>query len=193
MWTQLPPKVVHIPIFCPCLLSPNGWMDQDATWYGVENPGPGDVVLDWVAAHPLPPIKGAQSTVFGSCLLWPNGWMDEGITWYRSRPRPRPHCIRRGPSSPRKGHISPLFSAHVYCGHGRPSQLLLSSCTNGRPKKSNFTVYGRHCMQCPLRIFYSAPVNISSVIGYVGKGRFVEFSVNSPCAGRLNPPVNAYG
>ena len=21
-----------------------------------------------------------------------------------------------------------LFSAHVYCGHGRPSQLLLSSC-----------------------------------------------------------------
>jgi len=22
----------------------------------------------------------------------------------------------------------PLFSAHVYCGHGRPSQLLLSSC-----------------------------------------------------------------
>jgi len=29
---------------------------------------------------------------------------------------------------------APLFSAHVYCGHGRPSQLLLSSCTNGRPK-----------------------------------------------------------
>ena len=22
----------------------------------------------------------------------------------------------------------PLFSAHVYCGHGRPSQLLLSAC-----------------------------------------------------------------
>ena len=22
----------------------------------------------------------------------------------------------------------PLFSAHAYCGHGRPSQLLLSSC-----------------------------------------------------------------
>ena len=30
----------------------------------------------------------------------------------------------------------PLFSAHIYCGHGRPSQLLLSSCTNGRPKIS---------------------------------------------------------
>ena len=24
----------------------------------------------------------------------------------------------------------PLFSTHVYCGHGRPSQLLLSSCCN---------------------------------------------------------------
>jgi len=23
-----------------------------------------------------------------------------------------------------------LFSAHVYCGHGRPSQLLLSCCLN---------------------------------------------------------------
>jgi len=22
----------------------------------------------------------------------------------------------------------PLFQAHVYCGHGRPSQLLVSSC-----------------------------------------------------------------
>jgi len=30
--------------------------------------------------------------------------MDEDATWYGSRPRPRPHCIRRGPSSPRKGH-----------------------------------------------------------------------------------------
>jgi len=27
-----------------------------------------------------------------------------------------------------------IFSAYVYCGHGRPSQLLLSSYTNGRPK-----------------------------------------------------------
>jgi len=38
------------------------------------------------------------------------GWMDEDATWYRSRPRPRPHCIRRGSSSPRKGHhSSPSF------------------------------------------------------------------------------------
>jgi len=37
MGTQLPPeKRAHTPhsIFGPCLLWPNGWMDEDATWYG---------------------------------------------------------------------------------------------------------------------------------------------------------------
>jgi len=62
----------------------------------------------------LPPEKRAHQPPlnFGPCLLWPNGWMDEDATWYGSRPRPRPHCIRRAPSSPRKGHSSPhpLFS-----------------------------------------------------------------------------------
>jgi len=57
----------------------------------------------------LPPEKRAHPPhpIFGPCLLWPNGWMDEDATWYGSRPRPRPHCIRWGPSSPRKGHSSP--------------------------------------------------------------------------------------
>ena len=74
-------------------------------------------------AHPSHPL-------FGSCLLWPNGWMDEDATWYGCRPRPRPDCVRRGPSSPLKRGIAAAshFSSHVYCGHGRPSLLLLSSC-----------------------------------------------------------------
>jgi len=70
------------------------------------NLGPCDVVLDGVAA-PRPPKKGAQPPVFGSCLLWPNGWMDEDATLYGSRPRPRPYCIRREPSSPTKGAQQP--------------------------------------------------------------------------------------
>jgi len=61
--------------------------------------------------------------IFGFCLLWLNGWVDEGATCYRSRPLHKPHCIRRGPSCARKWHSSPLFSAHVYSGHGRASQL----------------------------------------------------------------------
>jgi len=43
------------------------------------------------------PHKGAKSPIFGPCL-----------------PRER-------------GTAAPLISAHVSCGHGRPSQLLLSS------------------------------------------------------------------
>jgi len=60
-----------------------------------------------------------------------------------SRPRRRPRCVSRGPSSPANGtYSSPLFG-HVYCGYGRPSQLLLSSCANGRPKTARFCLAAR--------------------------------------------------
>jgi len=94
--------------------------------------GAGDFVFDRDPAMPRKEAHPPHLT-FDPCILWPNGWMDKDATWYGSRPRPRPHCVRRGPSSHRKGHSSPLFSAHVYCGHGRPSQLLLSSCFLIRP------------------------------------------------------------
>jgi len=39
------------------------------------------------------------------------------------------HIILDGvPALREKGTAVPLFSAHVYCGHGRPSQLLLNPC-----------------------------------------------------------------
>jgi len=48
--------------------------------------------------------------------------------------QPRPHCVRQGPSSfpplAKEAQQPARFSAHVYCGHGCPSQLLLSSCNN---------------------------------------------------------------
>jgi len=66
--------------------------------------GPGDVVLDGVAA---PPKTGTTPPVFGSCLLWPNSWIDEDATRYGSRPRPRPHCVRRAPNSPVKAAQQP--------------------------------------------------------------------------------------
>jgi len=54
------------PHFSLYLLWPNGWMNQDATWYGV---GLGAVSI---VLHGIPP-KGAQPPIFGPCLLWPNG------------------------------------------------------------------------------------------------------------------------
>ena len=49
-------------------------------------------------------------------VLWPNDWTDQDQNCHAGRPRPWPHCVRWGPSSPSpKGH-SPQFSAHICCG-----------------------------------------------------------------------------
>jgi len=71
---------------------------------------PGHIVLD---GDPVP--KGHSPPIFGLRLLYPNGWMEQDATWYA---QPRRLCVRCGPISPtpKKGHISPYFSAHVYCG-----------------------------------------------------------------------------
>ena len=65
------PKRGTAPNFGPCLLWPNGRMDQDATWYGCRSQPRPHCVL-WGAA----PRKRAQQPrppLFGPCLLWPNG------------------------------------------------------------------------------------------------------------------------
>ena len=50
-------------------------------------------------------------------VLWPNSWMDQGETWLAGRPRPSPHCVRWGPSSPSpKGAEPSQFLAHICCG-----------------------------------------------------------------------------
>jgi len=63
--------------------------------------GPGHIVLDGDPAPP--PQKGGTAPIFGLSLLWPNDWMDQDATWYGGRPRPRPHCVTWGPSSPPRG------------------------------------------------------------------------------------------
>ena len=77
---------------------------------------PDDIVLD---GDPVPPPnKGHSAPIFGPCLLWRNGRTDQDATWHGGRPRPRRHCVRRGPiPHPKRGHSTPPhFSAHVYCG-----------------------------------------------------------------------------
>jgi len=67
---------------------------------------PGDIVFD---VDPDTPKKGHthHHPILAHVYCGPNGWMDEDAAWYGSRPRPRPHCTRQGPSSLRKGHSSP--------------------------------------------------------------------------------------
>jgi len=102
--------------------------------------GPHLAQCGWIEAHlvsdgdPTPsPLKGAQPQLLTLAYCGqPAGWM--------KTPHGTEVDLGRGPivldgdriSSPlpAKGAQQPLlFSAHVYCGHGRPSQLLLSSCT----------------------------------------------------------------
>ena len=53
------------PIFGPCLLWPNGCVDQDATWYA-GRPRPSHIVLD---GDPAPlPKKGQSPPIFGPFL-----------------------------------------------------------------------------------------------------------------------------
>ena len=104
---------------------------------------PGDFVFDG-PSYPQKKMAHPPHPIFGPCLLWPNGWIHEDATWYGSIDLGPGHCIRRGPSYPRKGHSTSLFSAHVYCGHGRPSQLLLSSCLYFLFKAVSRTFINRH-------------------------------------------------
>jgi len=61
------PKGAHPPIFGTCLLWSNGWMDQDASWYG-DRPQPRPLCVRW---GPSLPRKEHVSPLFGPCLLWP--------------------------------------------------------------------------------------------------------------------------
>ena len=86
------------PIAGPCLLWPNGWMNQDATWYD-GRPRPGQ---HCVRCKPSSTSNGHNPHPhpnFGPCLLWSNGWMDQDATWYEGRPYPRPLCVTWGPGS----------------------------------------------------------------------------------------------
>jgi len=58
----LHPKGAQPPIFGPCLLLPNGWMDQDATWY--TEIGPMRHCVRWgpmLDGDPSPPAKKGHS------------------------------------------------------------------------------------------------------------------------------------
>jgi len=69
MGTHLPQKKgTSPPYFWPMFIVPNGWMDQDATWYRGK-PRPRRCC---VRRGPSSPARGAQQPpLFGPCVLWP--------------------------------------------------------------------------------------------------------------------------
>ena len=82
------------------LLWPNGWMDEDATWYGSRSgPRPHCIRRAQLCTKRAqqPPIFSARvycshsrpSQLLLSSLLLPSGWMHQHATWYGGRPQPR--------------------------------------------------------------------------------------------------------
>jgi len=100
------------PILGPCLLWPNGWMDQGSTWHG-GRPLPRRHCVRWGPSSPLQ--KGGRAHPrfsvnfycgqMDGCIKMPLG-MEVGLS--------PGDCVRWGPSprSPKKEQ-SPQFSAHV--------------------------------------------------------------------------------
>jgi len=77
----------------------------------------------WAEHHPI--FAGSAHVYCGQTA----GWMKTPLgTEVHNGPG---HTVLDGvPALCERGTAVPLFSAHVYCGHGRPSQLLLSSPRN---------------------------------------------------------------
>ena len=50
--------------------------------------------------HPVLLDRCPVLSVCNVGALWPNCWTDQNETWHAGRPRPWPHCVRWGSSSP---------------------------------------------------------------------------------------------
>ena len=91
------------------LRRPNGWMDQDATWYG-GGPRPRPHYARWGPSSSSSK-KGEHSPELSVhvCCGQTAGWikMPFGMEVQR-RLRPRPHCVRWGRRSLKKGAELPV-------------------------------------------------------------------------------------
>ena len=102
--SPLPKRGGASPIFGPCLLWPNGWMDQDATWYR-RRPRPRQHCVRWGLSSP--PKKGAEPPPQFSAHVHCGqtaGWTKVALGTEVGQ-----HCARWGPNSPpEKWGCSPL-------------------------------------------------------------------------------------
>ena len=105
-----PPPKGHSPQFSAhvCCGQTAGWIEMPlGTEVGL---GPGDIMLDGTQ---LPLKKGAQLPNFPPMSIVAKRLGGSRCHyWYDVKPRPKPHCVRWGPSSPppkKKGDTAPNF------------------------------------------------------------------------------------
>ena len=105
-----------LPIFGPCLLWPNCWMDQGGTWHG-GGPWSRPHCAKW--GHSSPAQKGTEPPKFLAHVYCGQtaGWIKTPLgTEVDLGPG---HFVLDGfPAIGERGTAAPLFSAHAYCGHG---------------------------------------------------------------------------
>jgi len=136
MGTELPPpnKGAQQPLllFGPCVLWPNGCMDQDATWYGCRpRPRPRDVRWDLA-----PPNKGAlQSPHFRPMSIVA---MQTAGRRYRGIGHSLCDVVLDSPSTESGTTATPLFDP--LCSGTVAHLLLLNICSN-IPLSFNYAVH----------------------------------------------------
>jgi len=116
------------PIFGPCLLWPNCWMDQGGTCHG-GGPWSRPHCARW--GHSSPPQKRVRAPQFLAHVYCGQtaGWIKTPLGMEVDL-GPGHFVLDGFPAIGERGTAAALFSVHAYCGHGRPSQLLLSSLLN---------------------------------------------------------------
>jgi len=94
-----PQKGPEPPFFGPYLLRPNGWMNQDATWYG-DRPRPRRLCVGWGSSSPSPKRGGERSPQYSAHVRCGQtaGWIKMSVGMQVEQ-RKR-HCVRWGHSSP---------------------------------------------------------------------------------------------
>jgi len=135
------------PIFGPCLLWPNGWMDEDATWYGGRLWPRRHCVIRWGSSFPL---KGAHHPHHFSAHVYCGQKMGDGggghwlvrmewcpAGWSVCLPLLIFCCTIKSrssllapahPGGPGKRAIKWLWWWWSIVANGHPFQLLLSTC-----------------------------------------------------------------
>jgi len=124
------------PIFSPCLLWPNGWMNQDGTWHGGR---------PWSRPHcavgtQLPSPEEGRAPNFRPIFIVAKR-LDASrchLVWRRSQPRRL--CVRWGPSPPsQKVAEPPIFGPRLLWPNGIMDQD--ATWSRGRPCPT------RHCVR----------------------------------------------